>query len=558
MTESIAGVGPAPLQGMWRVCQAVVAVGGPALVPAVDAVRMSLTEPLRVAVAGRIKAGKSTLVNALVGRLVAPTAAGECTRVVTWYRYGSPDRAEIVRRDGRRVPLPFNGHLPTELGMPVEEIDRIEVHLQAGALRQLTLIDTPGLATTTTVNEDATRRALLGDSAASSRAVGQADAVLFLFRETERSDEIEFLRDLQASFGELGASAVNTIGLLSHADLFGSGPFSGEDPFVIAAQRGRQLATDRAGELGEVIPVAALLAESARTGRLREADARQLAALNAVSVTALRLADQLGPPPGIDAAELARLFGILGPYGVAEGRTRAESGAEPVLNWMLRVSGIAAVEELIHSRFVHRAQALKADHALSALEQAALGLPNERQVLAVLEQARLDPDLQPIRELRALGLLARLDPKNPLRATLARLVDAYSDTQRLGLVDSPQTRALGPAELAGMARAQGAQAQAEAGFAITPAAAEAARVLARSFLLLARRQLARQQGLGAHPQSPQYPAGQPSGPGPSVGQQYGHQQFPPPGQQQYGHQQFPPPGQQQYGQQPHPWPGQGS
>lgn len=545
MTESIAGIGPAPLQGMWRVCQAVVALGGPALVPTVDAVRMSLTEPLRVAVAGRIKAGKSTLVNALVGRLVAPTAAGECTRVVTWYRYGSPDRAEIVRRDGYRVPLAFDGRLPEELGMPVEEIDHIEVHLQAGALRHLTLIDTPGLATTTTVNEAATRRALLGDSAASSRAVGQADAVLFLFREAERSDEVEFLRDLQASFGELGASAVNTIGLLSHADLFGAGPFSGEDPFVIAAERGRQLALDRAGELGEVIPVAALLAESARTGRLRESDARQLAALTGVNVTALRLADQLGPPPGIDAEALARLFKILGPYGVAEGRKRAVAGAGPVLEWMSTVSGIAAVEELIRSRFLRRAQVLKADHALAALEQAALGLPNERQVLAALEQARLDPDLQPLRELRALGLLARLDPNNPLREKLARVVDAQSDLQRLGLPDDPHTRHLGPAELAALAREQGAAAQATAGFAVTPAAAEAARVLARSFLLLARRQLARQQGLQAHPQSPQIPGQHypPPGAAPYQGQQYPSQQSPPP---QYPRQPYPP---QQY---PHP------
>ena len=45
-----------------------------------------LDEPLRVAIAGRVKAGKSTLLNALVGERLAATDAGECTRVVTWYR----------------------------------------------------------------------------------------------------------------------------------------------------------------------------------------------------------------------------------------------------------------------------------------------------------------------------------------------------------------------------------------------------------------------------------------------------------------------------------------
>jgi replication fork clamp-binding protein CrfC len=47
-----------------------------------------LQQPLSVAVVGAVKAGKSTLVNALIGRRIAPTAATECTRVVTWYRHG--------------------------------------------------------------------------------------------------------------------------------------------------------------------------------------------------------------------------------------------------------------------------------------------------------------------------------------------------------------------------------------------------------------------------------------------------------------------------------------
>src|SRR5687768_17928172 len=47
-----------------------------------------LEGPLRVAIAGRVKAGKSTLLNALVGERLAPTDAGECTKIVTRYSYG--------------------------------------------------------------------------------------------------------------------------------------------------------------------------------------------------------------------------------------------------------------------------------------------------------------------------------------------------------------------------------------------------------------------------------------------------------------------------------------
>ena len=47
-----------------------------------------MDEPLRVAIAGKVKAGKSTLLNALVGEEIAPTDASECTKVITWYRDG--------------------------------------------------------------------------------------------------------------------------------------------------------------------------------------------------------------------------------------------------------------------------------------------------------------------------------------------------------------------------------------------------------------------------------------------------------------------------------------
>ena len=52
--------------------------------------RERLDGPLRVAIAGKVKAGKSTLLNTLVGERIAPTDASECTRVVTRYRNSPP------------------------------------------------------------------------------------------------------------------------------------------------------------------------------------------------------------------------------------------------------------------------------------------------------------------------------------------------------------------------------------------------------------------------------------------------------------------------------------
>src|SRR3954471_11077334 len=110
-------------------------------------VRKRLGEPLGVAIPGRLKSGKSTLVNALIGRRVAPTEVGECTRLVTQFRYGSSDRVDVVRRNGSRASLPLddNGMIPAKLGVPRAEISYVDVTLTSDHLRELTVVDTPGL-----------------------------------------------------------------------------------------------------------------------------------------------------------------------------------------------------------------------------------------------------------------------------------------------------------------------------------------------------------------------------------------------------------------------------
>src|SRR3954453_2866708 len=73
-----------------------------------EAERARLDEPLRVAIAGKVKAGKSTLLNALVGEELAPTDAGECTKIVTWYRDGFANRFTMFPHEGEPRQVPFS------------------------------------------------------------------------------------------------------------------------------------------------------------------------------------------------------------------------------------------------------------------------------------------------------------------------------------------------------------------------------------------------------------------------------------------------------------------
>jgi predicted GTPase len=81
--------GPSLLDETRALLQSAVKVyAGTGEAPGLQSVLDRLDDPLRVAIAGRVKAGKSTLLNALVGEELAPTDAGECTKIVTWYRDG--------------------------------------------------------------------------------------------------------------------------------------------------------------------------------------------------------------------------------------------------------------------------------------------------------------------------------------------------------------------------------------------------------------------------------------------------------------------------------------
>ena len=80
--------------------------------------------PLRVAIAGKVKAGKSTLLNAMIGEMVAATDAAECTKLVTWYQYAPAPRLTLYPKLGPPRSLPASrqdGRLVVDLdGMPAE------------------------------------------------------------------------------------------------------------------------------------------------------------------------------------------------------------------------------------------------------------------------------------------------------------------------------------------------------------------------------------------------------------------------------------------------------
>jgi dynamin family protein len=367
-----------------------------------------LLAPLNVALVGLVSAGKSTLLNALLETPISPTAAGETTRVLYKFSYDRYTMADVHRRDeSPPVPLAFEGpRLSAKLPVPPDDVDRVEVTLPADMLKQVTLVDTPGLASTNQQTTAATQR-LLEDQ--SVNAAGAADALIFCINTPlldEEADAVQLFRSGRAGLRLTGGSAV---AVLTKADLLGERPTAWKHAVDLA----QKLSTRHADLFAGVAPVIGLLAETARTGALRERHARDLAELAQewtpeITNRALRhekiFCGHAGP---VTAARRQELVKLLGMFGIGALIEELRAGAPPTAAEMTRialaVSGFKQMNCQLEVQLGGRSDVLKAGTQLHILMERAHAV-GDRDIFSAAQELLDRPEMF---ELKVFGL-ARL------------------------------------------------------------------------------------------------------------------------------------------------------
>ncbi|HEY6500867.1 MAG TPA: GTPase [Streptosporangiaceae bacterium] len=405
-----------------------------------------------MAIAGKVKAGKSTLLNAMVGEMVAATDAAECTKLVTWYQYASTPRLTMFPKKGTPHPLPASrrdGRLIIDLnGTPVDEVDRLVVDWPSRRLQATTLIDTPGIGSMTTENSERSAAFLLPEDEPAT-----ADAVVYLMRHLHATD-YEFLEAF-SEYGTARASGLNAIAVLSRADEIGGGRLD-------ALQSARRVATRYRSDprmLGlcqDVVSVAGLLAQAGRT--LRQDEFQAFVALAGTSrddADALLISVDrfLVSGPREDALlsidtrrALLERFGL---FGVRLATTLVRQGSDSpdlLAAEMVRRSGLDDLRTSLTSRFTERRDLLKARSALMAVDHVLRRepLPQSRSLLAEVE--RILAGSHEFVEMRLLTAIRSSSVAIPdaYRAEAERLLGANgaSPAQRLGLVDDTDAQML--------------------------------------------------------------------------------------------------------------------
>lgn len=142
-----------------------------------DEIITHTSEPLMLMVMGSFSTGKSSFINALVGEEIAAVEAKPTTAVVTKLCYGSQDKLFLHFRDGKvqsATPQEFSRMTAVndeaQLNEIHDKLDYVERQMPIAILKEVSIIDSPGLNDVVEKHSEATER-----------FVSKADTVLWMF-----------------------------------------------------------------------------------------------------------------------------------------------------------------------------------------------------------------------------------------------------------------------------------------------------------------------------------------------------------------------------------------
>ncbi|MGO0063453.1 dynamin family protein [Brevibacillus fluminis] len=353
-----------------------------------QAVKARLKEPLRVAVVGVIKAGKTTLLNALMGEKLLKTGENETTFNVTWYKYGERPELMICLKDSRMikedVSLLNEWTTHNHANPEIKNVEYVIYKYPSPILKQIEFIDTPGLKSTHQDDAENTREFIglpvneLADRTTSEGS--KADAIIYAFQRGISDDEnkmLEMFRNPLFSH----ASPINAIGVLTKVDMY----WGKQVPAPM--QEGKKIADRYTNHeeirslLYEIVPISAKMAENCRS--LTEEHMEVLYRLSRLDEATLGrmfkgvhfFCDFAFPHVQVTPEERTRLYDTLGFYGVYVAIQAVREGiTAPVelARHVSRQSGIPALSQKIRQHFGNRSFMIKFQYALSRIKSLCL------------------------------------------------------------------------------------------------------------------------------------------------------------------------------------------
>ena len=210
----------------------------------------------------------------------------------------------------------------------------------------------------------------------SASEVAAAEAVVYVFTQAVRADDVRALEAFRAASARLASSPINALGVFGKVDTLVGGA---GDPWPVAGPLADQQAALLARTVSEVVPVVGLLAETGESGRLTSADCaalRQLAAAAATWPCCWRRWTCSGPGPRRSPPSTANGCWRCSTCTASASRSRSSPRTRswaPVswcAGWCRR-PGSRGCGSTLEQTFRWRSDAIKAGWALARLERLA-------------------------------------------------------------------------------------------------------------------------------------------------------------------------------------------
>lgn len=158
-------------------------------------------EPMKVAIAGQFSSGKSTFLNALLGKNILPTGITPVTSKVNYIRYGDNFQLQVHYHDGREAFYGIENITRfTDQRGEMEEVSHLTLYAPLELLKEIVFVDTPGLNSESKSDTEATQRVLK-----------EVDGIIWLtlMDNAGKQSEIEALESFMDSYSLKSLCVIN-------------------------------------------------------------------------------------------------------------------------------------------------------------------------------------------------------------------------------------------------------------------------------------------------------------------------------------------------------------
>lgn len=333
---------------------------------------------------------------AQIGELLI-TGRTETTYKVTWFKYSETPKLIVYLQGEEKVETTIDQlefwtvrSKRTE-NSQLDKVKYIEFYYPNKLLKEMELIDTPGLASTHVIDAQSTLDFLGLDvnqvNEATSEEASKADAIIYAFTKGMHEKDENVLQALQGSIFA-NASPINAIGALTKVDIYWSSGY--DNPLEAGKHIINNLLTNPQVKklLYTVSPIAGIIAENSNSLSEREKEILTLLGqlpaetFDKLIKDAARFTKKQREDVPVPPEERRLVWDRLDQYGVNTAVKGLKQGIsiDGLSSYLYEKSGASELVGIIRQHFGNRAFLIKMSYILSRVKYLTNGLYNQYRI----------------------------------------------------------------------------------------------------------------------------------------------------------------------------------